>query len=487
MKCVKISSRDNVAVTLVDLKSGENCDGVKLLNDTPRGHKFALCDIRKGENIIKYAAQIGSATCDIKAGEHVHTHNVKSNLAGLIDYEYAPELTENKSIAPKTFMGYRRANGKVGIRNEIWIIPTVGCVNSIAEIIAKNTEAKGSVDGIYAFTHPYGCSQLGGDHEMTKRALAGLVNHPNASGVLVLALGCENNTVEQMKEAIGEYDENRVRFLVSQDVEDEISEGVKLVSELVENAKYLKREEIPASELVIGLKCGGSDGLSGITANPLVGKFSDMLCAMGGTTILTEVPEMFGAETLLMNRCENRELFDKTVKMINDFKSYYMRYGEKIDENPSPGNKEGGITTLEDKALGCTQKGGNSVVRDVLSYGEAVKEFGLTLLSAPGNDLVASTALAVSGAHLVLFTTGRGTPFGCPVPTVKISTNTALYTKKRAWIDFDAGVLVDNGFDLENTAKQFFDYIISVASGEKTNTEKQGIRDIAIFKDGVTL
>ena len=487
MKYVKISSKDNVAVTLCDMNAGEVCGNVTLKNDIPCGHKFALCDIKCGENIIKYAAPIGHASCDLKAGEHIHTHNVKSNLAGLLDYEYNPELPESGSMTAKTFMGYRRAEGRVGIRNEIWIIPTVGCVNSIAEIIAKKSEIKGSVDGVYAFTHPYGCSQLGGDHEMTKKALAGLVNHPNASGVLILALGCENNTVEQMKEAIGEYDESRVKFLVSQDVENEIGAGLILVDELIENAKNLKREEISASELVIGLKCGGSDGLSGITANPLVGEFSDMLCAMGGTTILTEVPEMFGAETLLMNRCRNRELFEKTVKMINDFKSYYMRYGEKIDENPSPGNKEGGITTLEDKALGCTQKGGNSVVCGVLDYGEAVNNKGLNLLTAPGNDLVASTALAVSGAHIVLFTTGRGTPFGCPVPTVKISTNTALYNKKRSWIDFDAGVLVSNGFDMEATSESFFDYIISVASGEKTATEKQDIRDIAIFKDGVTL
>ncbi len=487
MKYVRISAQDNVGVALSDIKSGEVCGGIKVLNDIPRGHKFALCDIKSGQDVIKYAAPIGHARCDIAAGEHVHTHNVNSNLAGLLQYEYNPVKAMSETFATKTFPGYRRADGRVGIRNEIWIIPTVGCVNSIGEIIAEKSKPQGSVDGVYAFTHPYGCSQLGGDHEMTKRALAGLVNHPNAAGVLVLALGCENNTVEQMKEAIGGYDENRVHFLVSQDVEDEISEGVRIVGELIDAAKDLKREEIPASELVIGLKCGGSDGLSGITANPLVGRFSDMLCGMGGTTILTEVPEMFGAETLLMNRCKNRELFDKTVKMINDFKSYYMRYGEKIDENPSPGNKAGGITTLEDKALGCTQKGGLGEVCGVLDYGEAVSEKGLNLLAAPGNDLVASTALAVSGAHIVLFTTGRGTPFGCPVPTVKISTNTALCDKKRAWIDFDAGVLVTNGFDMENTAEKFFDYILSVAGGEKTATEKQNIRDIAIFKDGVTL
>lgn len=487
MKFVGITEKDNVAVALADMKAGEVCGNVVLRNDIPRGHKFALRDISGGENIIKYAAPIGRASRDIKAGEHVHTHNVKSNLAGILDYEYRPERYKTEEIPKKTFMGYRRGNGSVGIRNEIWVIPTVGCVNSICEIIARKACPRGSVDGVYAFTHPYGCSQLGGDHEMTKRALAGLVNHPNASGVLVVALGCENNTVEQMKKAIGDYDERRVKFLVCQDVEDEISAGSELIDELIKNAEGQKREVISASELRIGLKCGGSDGLSGITANPLVGRFSDMLCAMGGTTVLTEVPEMFGAETYLMNRCRNREVFDKTVRMINDFKSYYMRYGEKIDENPSPGNKAGGITTLEDKSLGCIQKGGRGQICGVLDYGEAVKEKGLNLLTAPGNDLVASTALAVSGAHIVIFTTGRGTPFGCPVPTVKISTNTALYNKKRAWIDFDAGVLVSNGFDMEKTADELFDYILSVASGDKTCAERRNIRDIAIFKDGVTL
>ena len=489
MDFVRISDTDNVGVTLRDKKAGERCGEVVLLDDVPRGHKFALTTIHSGENIIKYASPIGHASCEIQPGSHVHTHNVKSNLAGLLSYTYAPEAVPEKTLPVKQFMGYRRADGKVGIRNEIWIIPTVGCVNSIAQIIAKKASENlpEGVDGVYAFPHPYGCSQLGGDHEMTKKALAGLVNHPNAAGVLVLALGCENNTQEQMQEAIGTYDDTRVKFLVCQSVEDEIGAGQALVAELVEQAKQAKRELIPASELVIGLKCGGSDGLSGITANPLVGRFSDMLCAMGGTTILTEVPEMFGAETLLMNRCKNAELFEKTVHMINDFKSYYMRYGEKIDENPSPGNKAGGITTLEDKALGCTQKGGTSGVCGVLSYGEPVKTAGLNLLTAPGNDLVASTALAVSGAHIVLFTTGRGTPFGSPVPTVKISTNTALYEKKHGWIDFDAGVLVTNGFAMEQTADSFFDYILRVASGEQTSTEKQGIRDMAIFKDGVTL
>jgi len=489
MNAVKISQNDNVAVALCDLKAGSVHNDILLINDIPQGHKFALSDIASGQNIVKYAAPIGYAKCDIKKGEHVHTHNVKSTLAGLLDYDYTPVECQSEHTDVSFFMGYRRENGKVGIRNELWIIPTVGCVNSIGEIIAKaaSKDLPAGIDGVYSFSHPYGCSQLGGDHEMTKAALAGLVNHPNAAGVLVLALGCENNTVEQMKEAIGEYDENRVKFLICQNVDDEIQKGLEIITGLADMAKNFKREKIPASELIIGLKCGGSDGLSGITANPLVGKFSDALTSMGGTTILTEVPEMFGAETLLMNRCKNRNLFDKTVAMINDFKNYYMRYGEKIDENPSPGNKAGGITTLEDKALGCTQKGGTSSVCGVLEYGEPVKSPGLNLLSAPGNDLVASTALAASGAHIVLFTTGRGTPFGCSVPTVKISTNTDLFNKKRNWIDFDAGELVSNGFDMKKTADEFLKYVLSVASGEQTQTEKHNIRDIAIFKDGVTL
>lgn len=488
MDYIRISEADNVAVTLRDMAAGERCGSVTLKDNIPRGHKFALRDICVGENVVKYASPIGHASEKIAAGAHVHTHNVRSNLAGLLEYTYQHQETEIKPVPARTFPGYRRADGRVGIRNEIWVIPTVGCVNSIGQIIAKNASKAlpEGVDGVYAFTHPYGCSQLGGDHEMTQRALDGLVNHPNAAGVLVLALGCENNTVEQMKQAIGTYDPERVKFLVCQDVEDEIEAGTALAVQLAKRAANERRQQIPASELIIGLKCGGSDGLSGITANPLVGSFSDMLCGMGGTTILTEVPEMFGAETLLMNRCKNRELFEKTVSIINDFKRYYMRYGEKIDENPSPGNKAGGITTLEDKALGCTQKGGTSQVCGVLGYGEPVKERGLNLLTAPGNDLVASTALAVSGAHIVLFTTGRGTPFGCPVPTVKISTNTALFEKKRGWIDFDAGVLTKK-FDMEGVTAAFMDYILAVAGGAQTATERQGIRDIAIFKDGVTL
>lgn len=456
---MKINERDNVEV---DIKSG---------------HKYALCDIKAGEDVIKYAYPIGKATCDIKAGEHVHTHNVRTGLADLLDYEYTPRLknTEAATDIP-TFMGYRRENGDVGIRNEIWIINTVGCVNKTAKLLADKT-------GAFHFEHPYGCSQLGDDHKTTQRILRGLVNHPNAAGVLVLGLGCENNNVTEFKKVLGTLNDKRVKFLNVQDCKDEIAEGVALINELKAYRDGFVREPIPLSELRVGLKCGGSDGLSGITANPLVGIFSDTLVKYGGTTVLTEVPEMFGAETILMDRCESREVFDKTVAMINDFKKYFMSYDQPVYENPSPGNKEGGITTLEDKSLGCVQKGGTSNVTDVLAYGEHPVKKGLNLLTGPGNDIVACTNLASAGVHLILFTTGRGTPLGAPVPTVKISTNTKLYEKKPHWIDFNAEELL---FD-PTTAERFFDHVIGVAEGNETCGEKQGYREIAIFKNGVTL
>lgn len=474
---LKINELDNVEVAL------KEAVGI------PAGHKRALVAIKKGEPIIKYGNAIGFATADIAEGEWVHTHNLKTGLGDLLEYNYEPDvkpLTEQKAA---TFMGYKRANGKVGIRNEVWIIPTVGCVNDIAKIIERKSQdlIKGSVEGIHTFAHPYGCSQLGEDHLNTQKALAGLINHPNAGAVLVLGLGCENNTIDGLKQVIGDYDENRVKFLVCQEHEDEVAVALEVLAGLVDFAAGFTREEVPASELVIGLKCGGSDGFSGITANPLVGAISDTLISQGGTSILTEVPEMFGAETLLMKRCVNEEVFDKTVSLINNFKTYFIKHDQVVYENPSPGNKKGGISTLEDKSLGCTQKGGSAPVVDVLTYGETVQTKGLNLLQAPGNDLVASTALSVSGAHMVLFTTGRGTPFGAPVPTVKISSNNELYAKKKNWIDFNAGQLL-LGKTMEEVSTEFYNYLLDLASGRiQCRTEEHGIRDLAIFKDGVTL
>ncbi|MEE0897791.1 MAG: altronate dehydratase family protein [Acutalibacteraceae bacterium] len=474
----KINEKDNVAVVLPTNTTGE----------IPAGHKVALCDIKKDEPIIKYGFPIGKAKCNISKGEHIHCHNLYSDLKKIEGYEYNPHFTEMAPLPPKTFMGFRRKNGKVGIRNEVWIIPTVGCVNAIAKAVEEATQKfkTDNIDGIFSYSHPYGCSQLGDDQLNTQKMLCGLINHPNAAGVLVMSLGCENNNLEEMKKVLGDYDPERVKFLVCQDVDDEISEGVRIVSELCQYADSFKREKCDASDLVIGLKCGGSDGFSGITANPLVGKISDRLISMGGSAILTEVPEMFGAETILFNRCRNKEVFSRAVKLINDFKDYFESYGEPIDENPSPGNKAGGISTLADKALGCTQKGGNAPVEDVLSYGEPVSKKGLSLLQSPGNDLVAACALASSGAHIVLFTTGRGTPFGCPVPTLKISTNSNLAQHKKQWIDFNAGVMLE-GEDSKQTADRLFELIIEVAEGKKTKSEFLDKRDLSIFKDGVTL
>lgn len=493
MKAIKINAMDKVAVAVEALQAGEIIliDGktVEIKNNVPAGHKFALEKINKGENIIKYAYPIGHAKCNIEIGEHVHTHNVKSNLSDLLSYKYTPDYCEVPKEAPRTFLGYKRADGSVGIRNEVWIVPTVGCVNSIVREIENKSQRflTDNIDGIYSYNHPYGCSQLGEDFEMTLKYLSGLIRHPNAAGVLVVGLGCENGNIEELKKTLGSYDEDRVKFLVAQESDDEISDGVALVETLVKRADDCKREEIPVSELVIGLKCGGSDGFSGITANPLLGSLSDRIIGMGGSAILTEVPEMFGAETILMNRCRNEELFNKTVSLINDFKEYFMRYGEKVDENPSPGNKEGGITTLEDKSLGCVQKGGTAPVESVLDYGEPVSNKGLSLLRGPGNDLVAANALMASGAQLILFTTGRGTPFGCPVPTVKISSNSALANHKKNWIDFSAGKLLE-GISMEELTEEFLTYILDLASGKiKTHSEKLDKHELAIFKDGVTL
>ena len=473
MERIKIDPKDNVEVAVI----GEN-----------QGHKFALRDITCGENIIKYGCIIGHAITDIKKGDKVHVDNIRTNLRDNLNYTYEPNFVPQKIREEKYFMGYEREKEKVGIRNEILIIPTVGCVNSVVTAIEKQCQSliDGTIDGVFALTHPYGCSQLGSDHLSTQMALAGLVKHPNAGGVLVVALGCENNTLENFKSILGDYNEDRVKFITCQDCEDEIEEGVNLVKELMNTAKADERVQIPINKLIVGLKCGGSDGLSGITANPLVGSFSDELTLRGGTAILTEVPEMFGAETILMNRCIDKRVFEKTVNLINDFKDYFTKHGQTIYENPSPGNKAGGISTLEDKSLGCTQKSGTSPVVDVLEYGEQVKIKGLNLLNAPGNDLVAATALAVSGAHIVLFTTGRGTPFGAPVTTVKISSNSPLSVKKDNWIDFNAGELV-NGVDKQTLSEEFLDYVISVASGEKTKSEKCGVKDLAIWKNGITL
>jgi len=473
MEKMKIYSGDNVEVML----SGEQA-----------GHKLAARDIKCGEQIIKYGYPIGVATTDIKAGEWVHTHNLKSGLHGILEYSYTPNFSELESLTARTFMGYPRPTRRPGIRNEIWIVPTVGCVNASARAVEKRfaKEIEG-IDGVHAYTHPYGCSQLGDDAENTLDAIVGLIRHPNAGGVLVMGLGCENTQMDKVKARLGEWDDNRVKFMICQDETDEVETACKLVEELVEYASKIKRQEFPVSELVVGLKCGGSDGFSGLTANPLVGHFADKLVAMGGSVILTEVPEMFGAETILMSRCRTEELFDKTVSMINRCKENFIAHGCEVYENPSPGNKAGGISTLEEKSLGCTFKGGTSPVAGVLSYGEQVSVKGLNLLEGPGNDLVSATSEVVSGAQITLFTTGRGTPFGAPAPVVKIATNSRLAEKKKCWIDFNAGRLLE-GNDMETVCGELFDYIVSVASGEtQTKTEINGARDFCIYRSGVTL
>ncbi|MDO4991568.1 MAG: altronate dehydratase family protein [Prevotellaceae bacterium] len=493
---LKINPADSVVVCLRAMKAGETVsDGdkeVKLLQDTPTGHKVLLTDKKEGEDIIKYGYPIGHATKDLKAGEWVNENNLKTNLAGTLEYTYNPVNEKlNIPVENRTFKGYVRKNGDVGVRNEIWIVPTVGCVNGIAEQLAKELETETRLDGIdavHAWHHNYGCSQLSEDHEATRKVLRDIVLHPNAGAVLVLSLGCENNQPDDFMAMLGDYDKERIQLVVTQKVEGDESEYcMDILRKMYKICKEDKREDVPMSKLRVGLKCGGSDGFSGITANPLEGEFSDWLVAQGGTSILTEVPEMFGAETILMNRCENRQLFEQTVSLINNFKNYFLSHGEPVGENPSPGNKAGGISTLEDKALGCTQKCGRAPVSGVLEYGDRLEVSGLNLLSAPGNDLVAATALASAGCHLVLFSTGRGTPFGTFVPTMKISTNSDLYNRKKNWIDFNAGQLVDGGKTMKELLPEFIDKIIAVASGEPARNEVNGYSEISIFKNGVTL
>jgi altronate hydrolase len=519
MKYIQINPADNLVVAIRNLPVGEkiSAGGIDLetKEEIPAGHKVAIRNMAVGDHIIKYGYPVGHAVKEISQGSLVDEKNIKTNLAGLSEYTYTPVPTSVSAVEKRnlTFKGYRRKNGEVGIRNEIWIIPTVGCVNGIIGQLAESLRTEkgislcareehdrtvggdrdisgnvssGNVDAIVAYPHNYGCSQLGDDHENTRKILRDLVMHPNAGAVLIVGLGCENNQPDTFREYLGEYDAERIRFLITQQVDDEQEEGMKILRELYDIASKDRREDISFGELKVGLKCGGSDGFSGITANPLLGVFSDFLVARGGCTVLTEVPEMFGAETILMNRCDTKDLFDKTVAMINDFKTYFISNRQPVYENPSPGNKAGGISTLEEKSLGCTQKSGTSAVKDVLRYGDRIRTKGLSLLSAPGNDLVASTALAASGCHIVLFTTGRGTPFGTFVPTAKISTNTRLSVHKRGWIDFNAGTLVE-GETMSSLADRFIAFVIDVASGRPVSNEKKGYREIALFKTGITL
>ena len=492
-RVVKVHPNDNVAVAVDALESGSTFSidrKYEARASIPAGHKVALSRIPAGNPVFKYGFPIGRASKDIEPGEWVHSHNLETALSGTIEYKWNPNPGVQKNTQPMpTFEGFRRSDGRVGTRNEIWVLNTVGCVNHAADRIAKLAADRfaGEIDGVHAFSHPYGCSQLGDDLRNTQRVLAGLMRHPNAGGVLLLGLGCENNQIESLLSVAGEFDRSRLTVFNTQDVMDEIAEGGAGVGKLVERMANDRRETVPASKLILGHKCGGSDGFSGITANALVGRIADRLTALGGGVILTEVPEMFGAEQVLMDRATNEMVFRDIVAMINDFKNYFTSHNQPIYENPSPGNKAGGLTTLEEKSLGAIQKGGSAPVTAVLRYGERASTGGLSLLESPGNDGVSSTAMTVSGATLLLFTTGRGTPLGFPVPTIKIASNSDIAARKPHWIDFNAGSLLD-GTSMDTLADNLFDFVLDVASGRKlTRNEEHDYREIAIWKEGVTL
>ena len=487
-KAIIINEKDNVAVALCDLKKGDSFGNITLKTDVPEKHKLALKNITSGEKVIKYGFPIGIATEDIKLGEHIHTHNLKTSLMESEEYVFKRNFNYSPQKSDLTFHGFLRDNGKVGIRNRIFVIPTVGCANKTAvDIVKKASELLNITDNtVCALTHPYGCSQLGDDAENTAKCLAALCKHPNTGGALLVSLGCENNNLDNMSRFLGDYDTHRIRTLNMQECNDEIADGVQIIKSIYAITKNDKRTEQPIEKLTVGFKCGGSDGFSGITANPLCGKICDKLTSVKARTILTEVPEMFGAETRLMERSINENVFNSSVKMINGFKKYFTDHGQVVYENPSPGNKDGGITTLEEKSLGCITKGGFSAVTDVLELYDHCEKSGLSLLWGPGNDIVSTTNLTCAEASMILFTTGRGTPLGAPVPTIKISTNSSLYQKKKSWIDFNAGAILD-GKSIEEVDAAFVDFVLGVASGEMTNNEKSGYSEIAIFKSGVTL
>ncbi len=494
-----LDEKDNVGITFADLTAGSSVTAgqaeVTVVSDIPKGHKVAVREIKEGEAVLKYGAVIGYALSDIKTGEHVHVHNIKTGLSGQTEYKYEPEIDASEET-PLTSVPrlYKRKNGKAGIRNELWILPTVGCVNGTAQqilqqfLMKKGKDGLAGVDGVYCFTHPYGCSQLGEDHVRTRRVLQNMALHPNAGGVLILGLGCENNQIKAFQETMPEApDPARIRYLESQSVEDEIEAGIACLEELLEEASKDERTPGSWSDLVIGLECGGSDAFSGITANPLIGAVSDRVIRSGGTTVLTEVPEMFGAENVLMKQCADESIFEMTKEMIESYKRYYLSHNQPVYENPSPGNKAGGITTLEDKSLGCIRKSGKSEIVDVVKMDGMIQKTGLNLLYAPGNDIVATTALGTAGCQLVLFSTGRGTPLGGFIPTLKIASNTALAEHKKKWIDFNAGIIADGTSGMAEAAGLLLEKILRVVNGEETAAEKSGIREIAIFKDGVTL
>ena len=493
-RVVRVHPADDVAVAVDPLEPG---DVIKVGEDTvaireaiPAGHKIALRALAIGDVVHKYGWPIGRLTAAVEAGGWIHSHNLKTLLEGTLEYTYEPSRRSDARPAERTWEGYKRADGRVGTRNEVWVINTVGCVNWAAEKIARSANERfaGVIDGVHAFAHPYGCSQLGDDLGHTRQLLAGLMRHPNAGGVLVLGLGCENNQMDALLAEAGDIDRSRIRFFNTQDVFDEVQSGVTALNELVERMHGDRRETVPASALVLGNKCGGSDGFSGITANPLVGRVADRLTAGGGTVLLTEVPEMFGAERVLMNRAASEPVYRDVVGMVNSFKDYFLRHGQPVYENPSPGNKAGGLTTLEEKSLGAIQKGGSSTVTSVLRYAQPVRVPGLALLEAPGNDGVSSTAMVASGATILCFTTGRGTPLGFPAPTIKVASNSEIARKKPHWIDFDAGRLLDDPAAMDRLADELLDFVLDVGSGKTfTNNERNDVREIAIWKEGVTL
>ena len=512
---VYLHSDDNLCVAARHLELGEEIsvggESLRLAEPVRLGHKLAVRAIREGERVKKYGQTIGFATRDIAPGQWIHSHNL---TAGRFEreYEYATEIPPPPApIEGRTFQGYRRAGGKAGTRNYIAVISSVNCSASVSKYISQRFDnsllAKfPNVDGLLPLTHKGGCGlqYAGEDHQQLTRVLSGFATHPNVGAYLLVGLGCETGTLQYLVQH-GGLAEGVVQLntkangaarppvvLSMQDcggTNKTVEAGIAAIAEMLPRVNGVRREPIPASELILGCECGGSDGNSGVTANPALGAASDLLVAAGGTSILSETPEIYGAEHLLVRRARTRAIGEKLIDRIRWWEEYTAKFGVEIDNNPSPGNKEGGLTTIYEKSLGAVAKGGSTALCGVYRYAEPVTAQGFVIMDTPGYDPASITGMVAGGANVVCFTTGRGSCFGCkPVPSIKIATNTPMYEQMIDDMDINAGVILE-GASVADVGRQIFEFILEVAGGKRTKSEIHGVgeEEFAPWSIGPTL
>jgi altronate hydrolase len=485
---VRLHPADDVAIAIRDLAVGTRieAEGVTTRELVPAGHKVSTRRIEIGAPVHRYAQVIGFASQPIDAGEHVHSHNLAMGEV-VVDHDHASAYAPTTAVdVPATFMGIRRTDGRVATRNYVAVIATVNCSATAARAIADEIRSSGvlasypNVDGVVALTHGSGCGMDGSGEgiDVLRRTIAGYATHPNIAGVLLVGLGCEANGLGALLTTRRLDEGPRLAALNIQDVGGTrrcIDAGVERLVAMLPAADDVRREPVPASQLMIGLQCGGSDGYSGITANPALGAAVDLLVRHGGTAILSETPEIYGAEHLLTRRAVSRDVGRKIVHHIDWWRDYTTRNHGEMDNNPSPGNKAGGLTTILEKSLGAVAKGGTTGLMDVYGYAEQVTTSGLVFMDTPGFDPVSVTGQVAGGANMVAFTTGRGSAYGCiPAPSIKLSTNTALYERQRDDIDINCGRLLDEQVSVAELGRQIFDELLRVASGAATKSEMLG-------------